>query len=325
MDSSLLPARVSFACREEYRLLLTERSQTLEIAAEPAGRLRTFDELPVVGDWVGARVVGDFALIEEVEPRRTAFIRKAAGRTQAAQVVAANVDVAFLVCGLDRDFSERRLERYLVLARESGARPVVVLNKADLAPPPELDLNAPVVAVSALADVSPLLAYFAAGETAVLLGSSGAGKSTIANALLGEGRLATAAVRESDARGRHTTTARMLMALPGGRWLIDTPGMRELGLVAGEGALEAVFPDVEAFAAGCRFADCSHGPEPGCAVAAALAAGALDALRWESYLKLRAEARYQAREADTRLALEEKRRWKLIHKAMRHGPRAGRT
>jgi ribosome biogenesis GTPase / thiamine phosphate phosphatase len=316
--TSLTRARVCFAAREEYRLR-TEGSQ--EITAEPSGKLRAFDELPCVGDWVQARILGDFALIEAVEPRRTAFVRKAAGRAHRAQCVAANVDVAFLVAGLDHDLNLRRLERYLVLASESGARPVVVLNKADLREPPPLELNIPgipVIALSALATAAPLMDFLAPGTTAVLLGSSGAGKSTIANALVGQQALATQAVRPHDSRGRHTTTARMLLPLPGGAWLIDTPGMRELGLAAcDENALDSVFPEIDRMAQRCRYADCAHQSEPGCAIQAALASGALPAERWQSFLKLRAEMRYQARATDQRAALEEKRRWKVIHKAMR--------
>jgi len=312
-------ARVCFAAREEYRLL-PEQSQNhhREIPAEPSGRLRAFDQLPSVGDWVEARLLGDFALIEAVHPRRTAFLRKAAGRTTTAQCVAANVDVAFLVCGLDHDFNPARLDRYLLLTEESGARPVVVLNKADLAPPPTLHLNVPTLAISALDSADALHAFLPPGATAVLLGSSGAGKSTIANALLGQEHLATRPVRQHDSRGRHTTTARMLLPLPTGAWLIDTPGMRELGLAATSAdSLDAVFPEIEALAQQCRYADCAHQAEPGCAVQVALANGQLAPDRWLSYEKLRAELRYQERATNTRAALEEKRRWKVIHKAMR--------
>ena len=311
----LTRARVCFAAREEYRLW-TEQSQ--ELTAEPSGKLRAFDELPTVGDWVEARILGDFAVIESVLPRTTAFVRKSAGRTTAPQCVAANVDVAFLVCGLDHDLNRARLDRYLLLTQESGARPVIVLNKADLGAPPSLDAACPVVAIAAITDASPLLKFLPAGATAVLLGSSGAGKSTIANALQSHTALATQPVREHDSRGRHTTTARMLIPLPNGAWLIDTPGMRELGLSAiDEQSLGAVFPEIDALATQCRYADCAHGCEPGCAVQAALASGALPPERWGSFVKLRAEARYQARAADPRAALEEKQRWKVIHKAMR--------
>lgn len=314
----LVRARVSFAAREEYRLILPEAPE--EIAAEPSGRLRTYDELPAVGDWVQVRLVGNFALIEAVEPRHTCFQRPKGGGWQ---VLAANIDTAFLVAGLDGDFNPRRLERYFLMARESGARPVFVLNKADvgnadaardvLAP-----MGAPIVTLTATENADPLWAYMDEGLTVALFGSSGVGKSTIANALLGGDRLATGAVRVHDSRGRHTTTGRMLMALPGGAWLIDTPGLRELA-VAGDGAGEA-FPEIVTLADGCRFRDCSHAGEPGCAVRAAVESGAVSAERWASFQKLEAEMRYARRESDVHLKLAEKKKWKAIHKAMRDRP-----
>jgi len=216
----------------------------------------------------------------------------------------------------------RRIERYLVLAWESGARPVVVLNKADLCEDPEATVNAvriiagraDVVAMSASRSVEPLISWLQPGVTAALLGSSGAGKSTIANALSGS-TLATREVREHDSRGRHTTTARMLLPLPGGAWLIDTPGMRELGLLAGEASLDLGFPEIAALAHQCRFADCRHDQEPECAVRQALEEGTLSPARWESYTKLQREACHYAREADARAQAAEKRKWKAIHKA----------
>ena len=314
----LITGRVSFGAQEQYRVLLEGHE---EFAAEPSGALRAYGQLPAVGDCVRVRAVSDFCLIEEVEPRRTAFIRKAAGRTQAPQCVAANIDVCFVVSGLDGDFNLRRVERYLVLARESGALPVVVLNKVDVcsgvdaavAAAREAAGGAEVVAISARQSVEALRPWLARGATAALLGSSGAGKSTIANALTG-GNLATNEVRERDSRGRHTTTASMLMPLSGGAWLIDTPGMRELGLLASEASLDFGFPEIAALAARCRFADCRHDQEPGCAVRQAVEDGRIPAGRWASYAKLQREARHNALEADPIAQRAQKQRWKTIHK-----------
>jgi ribosome biogenesis GTPase / thiamine phosphate phosphatase len=270
------------------------------------------------------RVVDGFGLIEEVEPRGTAFVRKGVGRASDRQVVAANVDVVFVVCGLDGDFNLRRLERYLLLAWESGARPVVVLNKADVCEDLARAVDAArgvavgveMIAIAARESVAALWQWLVPGATAVLLGSSGAGKSTIANAL-GAGELATQEVREQDSRGRHTTTARMLVRLANGSFLMDTPGMRELGVVAGEDALSLGFPEIDAYSAQCRFGDCGHGEEPGCAVRAALQAGEISEARWASYVKLQSEARYNARAADATAQRAEKQKWKAIHKAQK--------
>ena len=315
----LLRGRVSFGAVEQYRVLLNGGRETV---AAPSGALRAYGELPAVGDWVRLRPARDFSLIEEVEPRKTAFIRKAAGRAHASQCVAANVDLCFVVCGLDGDYNLRRIERYLVLAWESGARPVVVLNKGDVCLDVEAAVNAvrsiagraEVVAMSARRSVDPLRRWLQPCVTAALLGSSGAGKSTIANALTGS-TLATQQVREQDSRGRHTTTARMLMALPGGAWLIDTPGMRELGLLASEASLDLGFPEIAELAEQCRFANCRHEQEPGCAVRQALEENRLSAGRWASYGKLQREMRHHALEADTRAHSAEKQKWKAIHKA----------
>ncbi|MEZ5400924.1 MAG: ribosome small subunit-dependent GTPase A [Bryobacteraceae bacterium] len=325
-NSDLVRSRVCFAAQERYRLLFSDGE---ECEAAPAGALRWEASLPAVGDWVMARRVDEsLALIEAVEARRTAISRKQAGRGHAEQVLAANVDLIAVVMGLDADFNVRRLERYLVVAAESGARVLVVLNKADLCG--DLDAQArevalvagatPCVLLTAVQSVEPLRQWAGAG-TVVLLGSSGAGKSTIANGLLGREALATGAVREDDSRGRHTTTNRMLIPLPDGGALIDTPGLRELSLWAGEGALGGVFAEIAALAAGCRFGDCTHGREPGCAVRGALEAGEIEAGRWASYQKLLAEVRHHERASDQAAALAEKQKWKAIHKAMRHHPK----
>ena len=325
----LILGRVALSQRDHYRLL----TETEELSAEPSGALwfRTPDaaSMPVVGDWVAARIVGaGQALVEAVLPRRTCFSRRAAGRREEQQALAANIDLVFLVCALDGDFNLRRLERYLTLAAESGARPVVVLNKADLCgdlpgrmrETAEVAGSAPVVAASMQTEpgVDALRAFLAPGCTVALLGSSGVGKSTIVNALLGEERLRTAEVRESDSKGRHTTTHRELAPLPGGGALIDTPGMRELQLWAGADSVEQTFDEIAAAASACRFGNCSHKGEPGCAVRQALDAGTISLERWESYGKLLREARRHELMAQPLAAQEAKRKLKRVHKAYRN-------
>ena len=309
-------ARVAFSHRDQYRLL----AEAGELSAEPSGalsyRAETAAAMPVVGDWVAARIAApDYAIVEAVLPRRTCFSRRAAGRREDEQVIAANIDLLFLVCGLDGDFNLRRLERYLTLAGGSGASPVVVLNKTDVCTDLDACLSevrgiaggAPVVALSALEDTLTLKPYLARGKTAALLGSSGVGKSTIVNGLVGEARLRTGKVRDSDSRGRHTTTHRELIPLPAGGVLIDTPGLRELQLWSDEGSVGQAFDEISTLATNCRFRDCKHSGEPGCAVAAALESGALDRGRWQSYQKLLGEARRHERLIDPRKAQAYKR------------------
>jgi ribosome biogenesis GTPase len=304
--------RMSFAAHERYRVWL----ESGELEAAPSGRLRYDETMPAAGDWVATRRAdASLALIEAVLPRRTKFSRRSAGESGAEQVIAANLDIALVVCGLDGDFNLRRIERYLVLARESGAEAAIVLNKTDLCRDVAAKLDAvrgiasgvTVVAISARESVETLL-DLVRGRTSALLGSSGAGKSTIVNALVGQGRQSTHEVRESDSRGRHTTTNRMLLPLPGSGAILDNPGMRELQLWASEESLDDVFHEIAALAENCRFGDCSHTSEPGCAVR-----GQIDPARWESYRKLQAELQ--------RGTLEQKRRWKAIHRAMRKHPK----
>jgi ribosome biogenesis GTPase / thiamine phosphate phosphatase len=327
LQRGLALARVAVAHRDLYRLYTASG----EIAAEPSGALwygaADSASMPAVGDWVAARIVNpEQAIVEAVLPRRSCFYRRAVGKREERQAIAANLDLVFLVCGLDGDFNLRRLERYLTLAAEAGVAPVIVLNKADVcddvfarAREAASISKAAVVTLSALAPdgIAPLAPFLAPAPTVALLGSSGAGKSTIANALLGEDRLRTGSVRESDSRGRHTTTHRELVPLPGGGALIDTPGMRELQLWAGAESVGEVFGEIAALAAECRFADCSHTGEPACAVADALAAGALSRDRWESYRKLRAEARRHEAMADTQVAQEDKRKLKRMMRDIR--------
>jgi ribosome biogenesis GTPase / thiamine phosphate phosphatase len=324
----LILARVLLSQRDQYRLI----TEAGELDAEPAGALwynaATRAAMPVVGDWVAARVVSpDQAIVEAVLPRSTFFARRAAGRREDQQPIAANIDLVFLVCGLDGDFNLRRLERYLTLAAQNGAAPVVVLNKSDLcddlaarlAETAEVAGAAPIVTVNtrSVSGILPLRVHMALGRTVALLGSSGVGKSSIVNCLVGEDRLRTKEVRESDSRGRHTTTHRELIVLPEGGALIDTPGMRELQLWAGEDALDQAFDEIAGLAAACRYRDCSHTNEKGCAVQEALADGTLAADRWQSYVKLRKEIQRHESMADPLIAHEQRRKLRAMHKAVK--------
>jgi len=304
-----------------------------EIEAVRSGRLshraESRSELPAVGDWVVVRRRPDESrgFIVAVLPRRSWFSRRMAGNVTDEQVVAANVDVVFIVMALDADFSPRRLERYLLLARESGASPVVLLTKPDVCD----DVPARVAEVAAVTGdapvhvVSPKLdqnldqveAHLPAGKTGALLGSSGVGKSTIINRLVGRDVQKTRDIRTSDSKGRHTTTHRELVFLPNGGFLIDTPGMRELQLWDVNQAVSETFDDIEALAAECRFTDCRHRDEPRCAVKTAVEEGKVSAARLDSYLKLQDELSFLARQQDERAQLEEKRRNKVMGKALK--------
>lgn len=306
--AGFFPARVTVS----YGSSCIVWSDSGEFSAAVAGRLKLERSVevnpgaPVVGDWVSIRPASGSGspLVNSILPRRAAFVRKVAGLRNRPQVVAANVDTTFIVTSANRDFSPRRLERYLTLARESGAKPVVVLNKTDLAgsqlPQYEAEARAiagqaPVHAVCAIhGDGMPSLdSYLAPGCTIAMLGSSGVGKSTLINYLIGEQRLTTQEIRDDD-RGRHTTTTRELLRLPNGALVIDTPGMRELQMWdAGEG-IEEAFADIEELAAGCRFSNCRHETEPNCAVRAAIETGTLSESRLESYRQLQQETQQAA-------------------------------
>lgn len=330
------PARVAREERGRYLLL----GRAGPVGGQVAGRFRreakTAAAFPVVGDWVVVRFLeGERqAVIHGLVERRTAFARSVPGARSDLQVLAANVDVAFLVSGLDQDFNPRRIERYLTLTYESGATPVLVLNKADLEPDLELRVRqveglAPGVSVlttSALAGggVEALREQLGAGRTAVLLGSSGAGKSSLVNRLLGRELQATGVVRACDGRGRHVTTRRQLFELPDeGGLVIDTPGLRELQLAGDtERALES-FGDVQEAAATCRFRDCRHQGEPGCGVREALLGGTLDAGRYESFLEHQRELAYQRRRQDLHARKAEKARWRRITMNQRKRRNAG--
>jgi ribosome biogenesis GTPase / thiamine phosphate phosphatase len=300
-DPALAARRVVSADRRGVRV----SDGATEAGAVIPGRLRhraRARDLPVVGDWVAVR--GADPVIEAVLPRRTELVRRDPDM-RSEQVLAANVDLALLVMGLDGDFNLRRFERYLTLVRAAGVAPVVVLSKADLCVGVAEKLaevqaaapDVPVLALSLLADGGhrPVEAFLLAGETAVLLGSSGAGKSTLLNGLLGREAQRTGGVRVHDSRGRHTTTVRQLFLLPGGAAVIDTPGLRELELVGADAGLADAFPELAALALRCRFRDCRHVDEPGCALVAGEARGAVSGERLSAFRKLSAELSRGAR------------------------------
>ena len=335
--AGLTPARVARSDRGGA-LVLTATGVS---RAKPSVRLLKAaggpGDLPAVGDWVAVQATGDpdVSLIDAVLPRASVLARGDPGRTSNLQVLAANIDVVFIVHPIDDEPNLRRLERELALAWGSGAVPVVVLTKADLAGDvasareavESVAAGVEVLVTSALAaqGLAPLATRLAGHRTAVLIGPSGAGKSTLINGLLGEQRQATREVRLGDGRGRHTTVARELIQLPDGGLLIDTPGLRALTLTGSEAGIAATFPDIDQLALACRFGDCAHADEPDCAVQAAVAAGALPAERLASYHKLVREARLAAARSDTRLRVAAKRREKAFGRAVKaYHKRTGR-
>ncbi len=324
----LIPGRVSAVHRDQYRVFTEQGEMQAEVIGALLYRAVDRSELPAVGDWVAVHALdSELAMIHEILPRRTKFSRRAVGKREEEQIIATNVDLVLIVCGLDQDFNPRRIERYLTLARESGAEAAVVLSKADLCADLAARLDevravaggAEVACISAVSEpgIAPVLRWLGPGRTIALLGSSGAGKSTLVNQLLGENRQRVQEARESDSRGRHTTTHRELIPLSMGGALIDTPGIRELQLWAGADSLDSTFDDIAELAGSCHFRDCAHHGENGCAVAEAIADGRLDLARLESYNKLRAEVRWHHLQADKNAARVEKQKWKAIHKAMR--------
>ncbi len=328
----LIPGRIVVQHRDSYEVATDEG----ELRGKPSGRLlheaREAGH-PAVGDWVALALnrAERTATIHAILPRRTTFVRRAADSVQTLQVIAANIDVAFVVTSMNADLNPRRIERYLAAAWQSGARPVVVLTKSDLCVDPQaqaaeiaaLAAGCPVLMVSARQGegLEELLAQVAPGETCVLIGSSGVGKSTLVNAFLGEERMATQAIRESDDQGRHTTSHRQLVLLPGGGLILDTPGIREVGLIDADEGLGVVFDDIESLIQACRFNDCGHANEPGCAVQGALKSGALDPARWANFQKLGLELAAVEEKADRVAKDAERRRLAALQKTYRASKR----
>ncbi|MBC1219128.1 ribosome small subunit-dependent GTPase A [Nostoc sp. UCD121] len=322
--------RVAIEYRNTYALYSEKGELSAEVAGKLLHRASQPQDFPAVGDWVviSVRESERRATINEILPRKSKFSRKTVGSKTEEQIVAANIDTVFLVSGLDGDFNPRRVERYLILAWESGANPVVVLNKADLCNSLEeylaqveaVALGVPIVVLSATnhQGLDALKPYLQTGQTVALLGSSGVGKSTITNQLQGTSVQVVQPVRRGDDRGRHTTTHRELILLSTGGLIIDTPGMREIQIWAGDEGLQETFTDIETLAQKCHFRNCQHNNEPGCVVQQALAEGELDYSRFLSYQKLQKELDYLTRKQDQRMQLAEKERWKKIHKAMRN-------
>ncbi|HEX4953165.1 MAG TPA: ribosome small subunit-dependent GTPase A [Thermoanaerobaculia bacterium] len=324
-----IPGRVCAESHEIYRLATEQGDLVADLAGGLRYRAASKAELPTVGDWVAVQPVEPpgRSIVQAVLPRSTQLVRRAAGEKEEAQVLAANVDTVWILTSVNRDWNPRRLERYLTMARSGGVLPVLVLSKADLAQ----DASELVAAARALAGGGPvhlvstkagrgledLGHYLRQGETIALLGSSGVGKSTLVNFLLGEERQKVLEIREDDGRGRHSTTRRELFPLPRGGILVDTPGLRELALLSDLAEAEQVFDDVESLAANCRFRDCGHRGEPGCAVGAAVAEGRMEPERLAAYHKLLAEEKARQERELYGSGGADRRRWKAIHKALR--------
>lgn len=317
----LVPARVIADFGSTYKVAAPD-----ELNAEASGRLVYFSEtheMPKVGDWVAVQLLDNgHGIIHEVLPRKSEISRKQAGENFVKQVLAVNIDIAFLVQALDHDFSPERIQRYLFQLDKEGIRPIIVLNKADKGADVEAkvrelqSLSIPIIVTSAVQNsgIDEIANSIEAGKTAVFLGSSGVGKSTITNQLLGEERQATQAIRETDSKGRHTTTHRELFILPNGGMIVDTPGIRELQLWGAEDDLDKAFDDVESIAKNCQFANCTHNTEPNCAILAALKSGTLEAQRFEAYVKFRKELRYLGTKVDKNTALQRKHHFKKSQK-----------
>jgi ribosome biogenesis GTPase len=327
-----VPGRVIWQSAYSYRI----QCENGEIAAEPTGKVKAAD-LPAVGDWVAVRppATGEMGTILAILPRKSSFSRNAAGKAVNEQVVATNIDKVLIVTDLDQDFNLRRIERYITLVYNSGAGPVVVLNKTDLSADVDTAIlqtqdvspGIPVYAVSAEEDkgIEQLVEHLGHGRTVAFLGSSGVGKSTIINRLLGEDRMEVGEVREADGKGRHTTTHRELVALPGGGAVIDTPGMREIQVWGDEEGLADAFPEIDELAAACHFRNCRHDSEGGCAVREALDSGGLNTARFDSYMKLRAEFESLGRRRSQQARMEERREGKrfakMVREVNRHSPK----
>ncbi|TBR21535.1 ribosome small subunit-dependent GTPase A [bacterium] len=324
-SAGLSPARVAAREGSLYRLWTEGGDRDAAISGKYKLSLSKGGKLPAVGDWVAVDLKPTQGVIQGVLPRRTMVSRKEAGERDRMQVLVANVDVIFVVSGLDGDFNLRRLERYLAVVREGGSKGVVLLNKADLCPeaPQRLaetiliarDLPVHVISAKKGEGVDVLEQYLKPATTVALLGSSGAGKSTLVNRILGREKQATKETRE-DSRGRHTTTSREMFLTPGGAILLDTPGLREIQLADVAEGIRQTFSDIEALFGACKFDNCRHHKEPGCAVLAALDSGALDPNRWDSYLKLKAEQAVRGMK-DWEKRRHDRKFGRMVHEALK--------
>ncbi|MFD1850834.1 ribosome small subunit-dependent GTPase A [Oceanobacillus bengalensis] len=329
-DTQLM-ARVTTVQKNSYRISDGEMEFLAHVSGKFLNDAGSSLDFPAIGDWVEVKKLRDEgkAVINRVLPRKSRFIRQAAGEVTEAQIVAANIDTVLIVNSLNHDLNVRRIERYILSTYESGAMPVVVLTKKDECTQREVDqaisqveevaIGVPIIAISSVSGegMVDLLEHLPIGRTAALLGSSGVGKSTLVNTLLSSEVQETKGIRESDSRGRHTTTHREMFMLPNGALIIDTPGMRELQLWQGESAIDTTFQDVEQFTDKCRFTDCKHETEPGCGVKAAIGNGELTKDRFQSYVKLQRELAYEKRKQDQKAKLNEKNRWKQVSKDLR--------
>ncbi|HET7578198.1 MAG TPA: ribosome small subunit-dependent GTPase A [Bacillales bacterium] len=319
-----MPGRIALEHKGMYRVFTEHGDLLAEVTGSLRFRAETREDFPAVGDWVvlEPRPGEERASIHAVLPRQSKFSRKAAGTDTSEQLIATNIDTVFLLNALNHDFNVRRMERYLTITWESGANPVIILSKADLcsnidekiADVEAVAFGVPIHVISAANNegLDELAPYFEKNETVALLGSSGVGKSTLINRLYGEDIQNVKEAREDDDRGRHTTTHRELILLPDGGILIDTPGMRELQLWESGDSLSHSFGDIEELAGNCKFRDCQHKSEPGCAIQEALEDGTLDQDRFNNYLKLQRELAFLERKTNKRLQREERNKWKKI-------------
>jgi ribosome biogenesis GTPase len=327
----LVPARVSVAYGATFRVITAEGDYLADITGRMRHEAQGRRDLPAVGDWVAVKpttIAGGRATIQGILPRTSIFSRKAAGTDTTEQILATNVDTALLMTAFDQDLNLRRIERYLALTWESGAAPVILVNKSDLSDEVEtlraevdrIALGVPVLAISAKQNegLDALAPYLIPGRTLVVLGSSGVGKSTLINRLMGEEHFKTREVRDDDHRGRHTTTHRELVVLPSGAILIDTPGMRELQLWSADAGMAGAFDDIAALAADCYFADCQHATEPKCAVKQAVERGEMPADRLANFHKLQAEQAALLARQDTVAQQDRKKRDRQGSKAVRN-------